>query len=242
MQPDTMKRSVLIVDDEPQVAAALADALEDDFSIRTASAPDEALAILKDDKSIAVVISDQRMPGMTGDELLARAKRVSMATRILITAYADISAVVRAVNDGHIFGYIAKPWQSHDLMLTVSRAAEHCELNKSMVEERELLRQLMDSSPDAIAIKDSAHRYVRLNALEADMLGAESSDLVAGGTAADFIDPARAAMRPTRIPCLSEGNPSATGLSTCRPTAPPSAGIHPTLRPSATASARSRGW
>ena len=195
MQPESVKRGVLIVDDEPQVAAALADALEDDFSVSTASAPDEALAILKADKSIAVVISDQRMPGMSGDELLARAKRVSMATRILITAYADIAAVVRAINEGHIFGYIAKPWQPHDLMLAVSRAAEHCDLNRSMVEERELLRQLMESSPDAIAIKDCEHRYVRLNALEAEMLGARDTNEVEGKTAAEFLDPARAAAR-----------------------------------------------
>jgi PAS domain S-box-containing protein len=195
MQLSGEKHGVLIVDDEPQVAAALADALEEDFRIRTASAPEEALTTLRNDKSIAVVISDQRMPGMTGDELLASAKRVSMATRLLITAYADIGAVVRAVNDGHIFGYIAKPWQPHDLMLTVSRAAEYCDLKKSMVEERELLRQLMDSSPDAIAIKDREHRYVRLNALEAEMLGAGDSSAVTGSTAAAFIESDRAAAR-----------------------------------------------
>lgn len=192
MRPEAPKHGVLIVDDEPQVAAALADALEDDFCVRTASAPDAALAILKADKSIAVVISDQRMPGMSGDEVLARARRVSMATRILLTAYADISAVVRAVNEGHIFGYIAKPWQPHELLLTVRRAAEHCDLNKSMMEERELLRQLMDSSPDAIAIKDRAHRYVRLNALEADMLGAADAR---DKTVADYLGPARSAAR-----------------------------------------------
>ena len=99
------------------------------------------------------------------------------------------------MNEGRIFGYIAKPWQPHELMLTVSKAAEYCELNKSMVAERELLRQLMDSSPDAIAIKDREHRYVRLNNLEAEMLGAGSGDAIAGRTALDFIDAARAAAR-----------------------------------------------
>jgi PAS domain S-box-containing protein len=189
------KRVVLIVDDEPQVAAALSDALEEDYRVVTAPSPEAALAMLKADQGISVVISDQRMPGMTGDQLLARAQRVSIAARVLITAYADISAVINAVNRGNIYGYISKPWQKHDLALIVRRAADYCELNRRMVHERELLRQLMDSSPDAIAIKDREHRYVRLNDLEAAMLRAGGRAEVEGRTAADFLPAERAAAR-----------------------------------------------
>jgi PAS domain S-box-containing protein len=189
------KRVVLIVDDEPQVVAALSDALEEDYRVVTAPSPEAALAILKTDKGISVIISDQRMPDMTGDQLLARAQRVSIAARVLITAYADISAVINAVNLGNIFGYISKPWQPHDLALIVRRAADYCELNRRMVHERELLRQLMDSSPDAIAIKDREHRYVRLNDLEVALLQAGSRMEVEGCTAADFLPEERSAAR-----------------------------------------------
>jgi PAS domain S-box-containing protein len=189
------KRVVLIVDDEPQVVAALSDALEEEYRVVTAPSPEAALAILKADKAISVVISDQRMPGMTGDQLLARAQRVSIAARVLITAYADISAVISAVNLGNIYGYISKPWHKHDLSLIVRRAADYSELNRRMVHERELLRQLMDNSPDAIAIKDREHRYVRLNDLEAALLNAGSRMAAEGSTAADFLPPDRAAAR-----------------------------------------------
>lgn len=189
------KRVVLIVDDEPQVVAAISDALEDDYRIVTAPSPEAALAILKTDRGISVIISDQRMPGMTGDQLLARAQRVSIAARVLITAHADISAVINAVNLGNIFGYVSKPWQKHDLALIVRRAADYCELNRRMVNERELLRQLMDNSPDAIAIKDREHRYVRLNELEVALLQAGSRVEVEGRTAADFLPEERAAAR-----------------------------------------------
>jgi response regulator RpfG family c-di-GMP phosphodiesterase len=116
--------SILIVDDEPQVTTALADVLEDRYKVITKTSPEAALNILESDKRISVIISDQRMPGMTGDELFARARKLSTATRVLITAYADISAVIDAVNQGKIFAYVKKPWQRDDIILTVHRAAD----------------------------------------------------------------------------------------------------------------------
>jgi PAS domain S-box-containing protein len=182
---------ILIVDDEPQVAGALADVLEDSFKVRIETSPHAALAALEADKSISVILSDQRMPGMTGDKLFMHAKEISIATRVLITAYADIGAVIDAVNEGKIFAYVTKPWHNDDIMLTVRRAVDYCELNRRILHSRALLHQLMDSSVDAIAIKDRDHRYIKLNRTEAQILGADNLGEVEGHTAAEFLTPDR---------------------------------------------------
>jgi two-component system cell cycle sensor histidine kinase PleC len=178
---------VLIVDDEPQVACALGDVLEDRYRVLIETSPERALATLQADKAIAAVVSDQRMPGMTGDQLFRHAQSLSNATRILITAYADIGAVIDAVNQGNIFAYVTKPWQSEDITLTVKRAVEHCELNRKILHARALLHQLMESSVDAISIKNRDHQYLKLNGYEARILGAQDAADVEGRTAADFL-------------------------------------------------------
>jgi two-component system cell cycle sensor histidine kinase PleC len=184
---------ILIVDDEPQVAGALADLLEDRYVVAVETSPHAALARLEADKRIAVVISDQRMPGMTGDRLFMQARQISVAARILITAYADIAAVIDAINQGQIFAYATKPWQPDDIVLTVKRAAEHYELNRRILQSQELLSQLMESSVDAIAIKDRSQRYLKLNRAEAHLLGADDVAHVEGRTAAEFLSPDRLA-------------------------------------------------
>ncbi len=187
--------SILIVDDEPQVATALADVLEGCYRVLTETSPAVALELLESDKRISVIISDQRMPGMTGDELFARARKVSIATRILVTAYADISAVIDAVNQGKIFAYVTKPWRPDDIILTVKRAVDYCSLNRKILHEQALLHQLMESSLDAIAIKDRDHKYIKLNGPEARMLGTADGSLAEGRTAADFLPPRRSQAR-----------------------------------------------
>src|SRR6186713_1560029 len=99
---------ILVVDDEPQVLLALQDLLEDEFEVETAEEATEALRIVESDPRIAVVLSDQRMPEMSGDELLAKVRQHSSATRMLCTGYADLEAVVRSVNEGKIFAYVTK--------------------------------------------------------------------------------------------------------------------------------------
>src|SRR3546814_15053416 len=89
---------------------ALSDILEDDFRIVTETSPEAAIRKIGGDSEIAVVLCDQRMPRMTGDQLLAETSQISAATRLLITVYADLPAVVRAVNDGNIFAYLPKLW------------------------------------------------------------------------------------------------------------------------------------
>ncbi len=173
------KASILIVDDEPQVLIALEDILSDQFIVHTTRSPEQALNLAAKERDIAVVISDQRMPKMTGDELLGRLSTESQAERILVTGYADLSAVIKAVNDGRIFAYITKPWNPDELQLKVQQAAEHFRLAKELAHERQLLRDLMGNMPDGIYFKDPELRFLKVNEpLERMLCGNGSVDMV----------------------------------------------------------------
>ncbi|HEY1535245.1 MAG TPA: response regulator, partial [Polyangiaceae bacterium] len=148
------KERVLLVDDEPQVLVALEDLLGEDFVILKTGLPEEALEMVQRDRSIAVVVSDQRMPKMTGDELLARLGVSSDARRILVTAFADLSAVIRAVNNGKIFAYVTKPWNPDDLRMKVRKAAEHFRLAQQLARERRLLDSIVTSLNEGIVAAD----------------------------------------------------------------------------------------
>ncbi len=147
-----VKRRVLLVDDEPQVLVALEDLLSDEFCVLKAQSGEDALNLIRGEPEIAVIITDQRMPRMTGDEFLSRLEEHG-ATRILLTGYADLSAVIRAVNEGKIFAYVTKPWNADDLWLKVHNAAEHFQLAQELESERAQLQaktRLLDSILDCM--------------------------------------------------------------------------------------------
>ncbi len=111
-----MKPKVLFVDDEPQILEALSQLFEADYEVYTALGGEAALAVLKQLPDLAVVVSDQRMPGIKGVEVLAAVRqRVPNATRILLTGFADADAVMDSVNMGEVFRYIKKPWKTLEL-------------------------------------------------------------------------------------------------------------------------------
>lgn len=113
------KPVLLIVDDDPQVLAAvrrdLRSRYREQYTVISAASGPEALATAHELKSrgdsLALLMSDQRMPGMPGSEVLARSREVyPLARRVLLTAYSDIDAVVKAVNEAHLDYYLSKPW------------------------------------------------------------------------------------------------------------------------------------
>ena len=113
------KPILLIVDDDPQVLAAvrrdLRSRYRENYTIMSATSGEEALDAIRQLKSrgdsLAILISDQRMPGMMGSELLAQSRSVyPLARRVLLTAYSDIEAAVKAINDAHLDHYLSKPW------------------------------------------------------------------------------------------------------------------------------------
>src|ERR1700721_513747 len=124
MTAQMSKPRVLVVDDEPQILESIHDLLEDDFDVLVSTDATEAVELLKN-AQIAVILADQRMPKLTGGEFLERARQISDATRILITGYVDIDALIRAVNDGQIHSYVPKPWEPANLKVTVLKAAAY---------------------------------------------------------------------------------------------------------------------
>ena len=190
--PSTRPPRVLVVDDEPQILVALQDLLEPEFEVMATDQPEKALRMAEADPDMAVVLSDQRMPGMTGDELLARLEKHSSASRILCTGYADLQAVVRSVNEGKIFAYVTKPWDGADLRHKMHQAADHFRLNHELAYEKQLLGDLMGGMPDAIFFKDAEQRYIRVNpaflgafsASDEQVLGKRISELMPGDAAA----------------------------------------------------------
>src|SRR5437762_14016431 len=105
---DTPKHPVLLVDDEPEILFSLRGLLRRDFELYTAQGGAEALAILRE-RPVHVILTDQRMPEMTGVELLRRAKgECPEAIRIIFTGYADIKSVVDAINQGRIYRYLTR--------------------------------------------------------------------------------------------------------------------------------------
>jgi FixJ family two-component response regulator len=128
--------NLLFVDDEEGVLHALRRIfLEENYQIFTASSGDKALAILEKAR-VHLVISDQRMPGMTGAELLKEIKLKWPETiRIMLTGYADVQSIMGAVKEGAVYKFITKPWNDEDLRLTVSLALQQYVL---MQENRKL--------------------------------------------------------------------------------------------------------
>ena len=119
---------ILIVDDEYAILESLELTLGSDYRVYTAGSGEQGLEILERE-DIALVIADQVMPSMSGVEFLEKACELKPeAIRIMLTGYADIGALARAINEGRIYRYIAKPWEPDDVRLNVKRALEAYEL------------------------------------------------------------------------------------------------------------------
>ena len=122
-----MRYKILIVDDEPANLRTLARLFREDYEVLTAESGDGALALLGQ-HDVALLITDQRMPGMTGIELLMKTVPLRpRMVRIILTGYTDVDALVEAINCGQVYRYVAKPWNNEDLRLTVKRGLEHFE-------------------------------------------------------------------------------------------------------------------
>ncbi len=117
---------ILIVDDEEAILETMSFTFMDLYEVFTSSDARKALDILDENSPMACVITDQRMPGMTGVEFLAEAsKRHPETVRIMLTGFADADATIQAINDGHVYAYVNKPWEPEELKQTVKRAVEH---------------------------------------------------------------------------------------------------------------------
>jgi signal transduction histidine kinase len=136
--------TLLVVDDEPNVLSSVRDWLRIDYRVITFERGEEALDYLRSGQCAQVILADQRMPEMTGVEVLRHAKAIRPeTTRLLFTAYIDIRTVIDAINQGHVFRYIAKPCDPDELSVIVRQAVEHHNL---IVEKSRLLADLKESN------------------------------------------------------------------------------------------------
>jgi signal transduction histidine kinase len=141
--PVDARGHLLIVDDEEQILHSLRRQFRREYEVYTAKSADEAYPILAQ-SPIHVVISDQRMPGVTGSEFLSHVREdYPDVVRLLLTGYADIQAVIDAVNQGSIYRYVTKPWDPDDLNATVRAAFSRFAL---MSHNRKLLNDLIDAN------------------------------------------------------------------------------------------------
>ncbi|HEY4485786.1 MAG TPA: ATP-binding protein [Nitrospiria bacterium] len=136
LQPEAYRQyPVLYVDDEPMALETFQAQFRDEFSIHTASDAEAALAVLGG-HPVAVILSDQRMPGMGGVDLLGRVKQLYPDTvRMLITAYSDMDVVIEAINRGSVYRYLTKPFNEEDLRNTIRQGIE----TYYLIHERERL-------------------------------------------------------------------------------------------------------
>jgi DNA-binding NtrC family response regulator len=163
-----MDNSILIVDDDINVLAALKRALLEEpyeYKIHTANNGVDGLNILKENK-IKLVISDEKMPGMSGTEFLAAVKKLFPETiRIMLTGHASIQAAMKAVNNGEIYRFFAKPWDDIELKLAIRSAIEKYDLE---AENRKLLKTVKRQADE---LKELERMYPGITSLKKDSQG-----------------------------------------------------------------------
>lgn len=133
------RHTILVVDDEADVIASVQDLLRLDYRVLGATRAEDGLKTLRE-QEVHVVLTDQRMPGMSGVEFLRRVRESHPdVTRLLFTGYADIKAVIDAINQGNVFRYITKPWDPEELQTIIRQAVEQFDLRE---ERKRLLTDL----------------------------------------------------------------------------------------------------
>lgn len=133
------KITILYVDDEMNNLISFKAVFRIKYNVLTAISGEEAIKILRNNL-INIIITDQRMPNMTGVEFLESIlNEYPDPIRILLTGYADMNAVVDAVNKGKIFHYLTKPWNEEELDMTINRAFD---IYKTRMEEKEMNQKL----------------------------------------------------------------------------------------------------
>ena len=147
-----MQFGVLYVDDEIHNLNSFKAAFRRDFNIFVAQSAREGRKIL-DQNEIAVIVTDQRMPGMTGIEFLESVIPIYPDTiRILLTGFSDVNAVMDAINRGQVYKYLVKPWQNDELKMYIQNALEIYHLRK---ENKELAQKLQQATAELEVLNKS---------------------------------------------------------------------------------------
>jgi response regulator RpfG family c-di-GMP phosphodiesterase/tRNA A-37 threonylcarbamoyl transferase component Bud32 len=185
--------AVLFVDDEERVLNALSALFHGTYEVHTATSGAEALELMRA-RAFLVIVSDQRMPGMTGVDLLREARSVApSAVRLLLTGYSDFGAIVASVNESEVFRYITKPWQQAELEAIVAEAVEvaiaaeaaaaggrHFERasgNVLVLGQPALARSVRELSSGAVGVQEAYDEDTVLDVVSHDDIGVVVSEL-----------------------------------------------------------------
>ena len=135
-----MKHTILIIDDDTAIREMMKESFsKEPYTVLIASSADEALSILSQGP-VDVVISDEKMPGMSGSELLAVVRKKYPDTiRMILTGHANLDTAIRAINEGEIYRFFRKPCNMIDLAITVRHALQH----KAVLEESQRLQKVV---------------------------------------------------------------------------------------------------
>ena len=157
---------VLAVDDEIENLNAIERVLSRDseFKIIKAVDPESALKIIQNEP-VSMILTDQRMPGMTGIDLLNRSMEYAPdAIRMIVTAYTETKEILDAINLGHVYGYITKPWKPEELRSTIYQAKRYCSLvtqNRSLTDELTLKTEILEQQNEELRqFSDLKNRFM----------------------------------------------------------------------------------
>lgn len=135
------KTKILYLDDEENNLIAFKALFRREFDVFTTTSPQEAVAYLNDHE-VAIILSDQKMPGLSGVEFFELTLAdFPNAVRIIVTGYADIEAVIDAINRGQVYRYVAKPWNENDLRVCLLNAEDRYKVNCRIEKPSEFLRR-----------------------------------------------------------------------------------------------------
>lgn len=165
-EAEISKLTLLLIDDEKDILNALKRLLRKDYLLVTFSEGQEALDYLQENP-VDLIMSDMRMPQMDGAEFLTKSREIQpQAIRLLLTGYSDMESTIKAINEGGVYTYIAKPWDNDGLKLTLEKAADHYNLRK---EAKQLSANLMIANEELDGFNKSLEQKVadRTKALEA---------------------------------------------------------------------------
>lgn len=187
-----IEHSLLCVDDEPNVLQALKRLLRNEpYCLFTASSGPEALKILEENP-VQVIMTDQRMPGMSGTELLAEVRKKYPDTiRIVLSGYTEVDTITEAINKGHVYKFFLKPWDDHSLKLELRQALDQYDLiqanrslNEKVLEQNEALKK-MNEDLEGLVRERTKELEIQNNVLELSRAMLEDMPVPIIGISAD---------------------------------------------------------
>ena len=152
------RHTLLVVDDEPDVCYSVHDLLRREFRVLKARSAAEGIELMQKNE-VHIIMTDQRMPAITGVELLSSVRtRHPSAIRMLFTGYLDLEAIIAAINQGHIFRFLKKPWEPEELEAAVHEAAGEYDRLVARIEECQRLKAEVESLRQRVTVLEEEVR------------------------------------------------------------------------------------